>query len=89
LQRRLCAAPGVQALSGAVVDKGVGVFVTLTPFSKQTRDFAEAKINLRQLDGDTLLEPLLEPYEELDAKYRAEIPLKRVYIPEPAEDARE
>jgi len=32
-----------------------------------------------------LLDLLLEHYEDLDAKYRAEIPLKRVHIPEPAE----
>jgi len=30
---------------------------------------------------------LLEHDEELDAKYRPEIPLKLVYIPEPAEEA--
>ena len=82
-------APEVQALAGAIGDKGAGLFVTLASFSKQARDFAEAKGNLRLLDGDALLELLLEHYKELDAKYRAEIPLKRVYIPEPAEEAGE
>lgn len=81
--------PEVQALSGAVGDKGAGLFVTLASFSKQARDFAEARGNLRLLDGDAVLEVLLEHYEELDAKYRAEIPLKRVYMPEPAEQAGE
>jgi len=79
--------PEVHALAGAIGDKGAGLFVTLALFSKQARDFAEAKGNLRLLDGDALPELLLEHYEELDAKYRAEIPLKRVYIPEPAEEA--
>ena len=81
--------PEVQALSGAVGDKGAGLFVTLALFSKQARDFADAKGNIRLLDGDALLELLLEHYEDLDAKYRAEIPLKRVYIPEPAEETGE
>jgi len=80
--------PEVQALSGAVGDKGAGLFVTLALFSKQARDFADAKGNIRLLDGDALLDLLLEHYEDLD-KYRAEIPLKRVYIPEPAEEAGE
>ena len=69
----------MKALAGAIGDKGAGLFVTLASFSKQARDFAEAKGNLRMLDGDALLEPLLEHYEDLDARYRAEIPLKRVY----------
>ena len=81
--------PEVQALSGAVCDKGAGLFVTLASFPKQARDFAYAKGNIRLLDGDALLELLLEHYEDLDDKYRAEIPLKRVYIPEPAEEAGE
>ena len=70
-------------------DMGAGLFVALASFSKQARDFADAKGNMRLLDGDALLDLLLEHYEDLDAKYRAEIPLKRVYIPEPAEEAGE
>ena len=81
--------PDVQALSGAVGDKGAGLFVTLADFSNQARDFAEAKGNIRLLDGDTILELLMEHYEGLDARYRAEIPLKRVFIPEPAKEAGE
>jgi restriction system protein len=81
--------PEVQALSGAVGDKGAALFVTLAEFTNQARDFAEAKGNIRLLDGDALLDLLMEHYEELDARYRAEIPLKRVYIPEPTEEAGE
>jgi restriction endonuclease Mrr len=44
--------PDVQALSGAVGDKGAGLFVTLADFSNQARDFAEAKGNIRLLDLD-------------------------------------
>lgn len=77
--------PEVQALSGAVGDKAAGLFVTLATFSKQARDFAEARGNIRLVDGDGLIDLLLEHYEELDARYQAEIPLKRVYIPDPSE----
>lgn len=79
----------MKALAGAIGDKGAGLFVTLASFSKQARDFADANGNIRQLDGDALVDLLLEHYEDLDAKYRAEIPLKRVYIPEPAEEVGE
>jgi len=72
-----------------VGEKGAGLFVTLASFSKQARDFAEARGNLRLLDGDALLDLLMGHYEGLDAKYRAEIPLKRAHIPEPAEEAGE
>jgi hypothetical protein len=67
----------------------ISLFFTLALSFRQARDFAEAKGNLRLLDGDALLDLLSEHYEELDARYRAEIPLKRVYIPEPAEEAGE
>jgi restriction system protein len=72
----------VQALAGAVGDKGIGLFVALSAFSKHAIDFAEAKGNVRLLNGESLMDLLLEHYAELDPKYRAEIPLKRVYIPE-------
>jgi len=86
---RINATAEVQALSEAMGSEGAGPFVTLASFSKQVRDSAEAKGKLRPLDGDALLELLSEHYEELDAKYRARIPLKRVCIPEPAAESRE
>lgn len=58
-------APEVQALAGAVGDKGAGLFVTLATFSKQARDFADARGNIRLLDGDGFLDLLMEHYEGL------------------------
>jgi restriction system protein len=58
-------APEVQALAAAIGDKGAGLFVALASFSKQARDFADAKGNIRLLDGDALLDPPLEHREAL------------------------
>ena len=44
---------------------------------------------MRLPDGDALLDLLLEHYEDLDARYRAEIPFEREYILEPPEEAGE
>jgi len=49
----------------------------------------DGRWDVRLVDGDGLLDLLMEHYQELDPKYQAEIPLKRVYIPEPAESADE
>lgn len=40
--------------------------------------------NLRLIDGDALVQLVLEHYEQLDSKYKGLIPLRRVYIPETA-----
>ena len=39
--------------------------MALASFSKQARDFADAKGNIRLLDGDALLDPPLEHREAL------------------------
>ena len=62
--------PEVQALAGAIGDKGARLFVALASFSKQARDY-----------GDALLDLLLEHYEDLDARYRAENPTQACLHP--------
>jgi len=51
-------------------------------FNKRARDFAFAKRNLKRIDGDELVELVYKYYPQLDAKYKAMIPLRSVYIPE-------
>lgn len=38
--------------------------------------------NLRLIDGDELVDLILEYYDKLEARYKGIIPLKRVYVPE-------
>jgi len=71
----------VQALYGNVGAGEYGLFVAINGFSKKAREFAKSKTNLRIIDGDELIEIILQHYEKLDSKYKAIIPLKNVYIP--------
>ena len=74
--------PEVSQLFGKVADGEFGVLVTLGPFSKQARDFADSKANLRLVDGDEVVRLVLEHYDGLDPKYKGIIPLRLIYIPE-------
>jgi hypothetical protein len=38
------------------------------------------------IDGDKLIELLLEHYEGMGPRYKSLIPLRRVYLPRPAEE---
>ena len=44
--------------------------------------FALAKRNLKRIDGDELVELVYKYYPQLDARYKAMIPLPSVCIPE-------
>jgi restriction system protein len=74
--------PEVKQLSGNLAQGECGLLVTLGSFSKQAKDFAKSKPHLRLIDGDGLIDLVLAHYEQLDARYKALLPLKRVYIPE-------
>lgn len=71
----------VQALYGNVESGEYGLFITLGSYSKQARLFAKSKPNLRIMDGDELIDIILNNYEKLNSKYKALIPLKNIYIP--------
>jgi len=81
--------PDVRALYGNLGSGEYGLLVSLGTFSRQAEDFARNKPNLRLIDGDELIDFVLEHYEQLDPRYKGMIPLKRVYIPEPVEQTAE
>ena len=76
--------PAISQLYGKVAPTEFGLFVTLGSFTSQAVQFARAKSNLRLIDGESLVQLILEHYEQLDSKYKGLIPLRRVYIPETA-----
>ena len=76
--------PVISQLYGKVAQSEFGLFVTLGTFTSQAVQFARAKHNLRLIDGDALVQLILEHYEQLDSKYKGLIPLRRMYIPETA-----
>jgi restriction system protein len=75
--------PVVSALYGKVEPNEHGLLITLGTFTNPAKNFAKNKSNLRLIDGDELVDLILEHYESFDSKYKGIIPLKRVFIPEP------
>ena len=79
--------PIVSQLYGKVGEREHGLVVTLGFFTAQARAFERNKSNLRLIDGDQLVELILEHYEGFDSRYKGLLPLKRVYVPEPLDDS--
>ena len=81
--------PVVKSLYGNVAHEEFGLFVTLGTFSNQARQFERGKSNLRLVDGAELVNLILAHYDQFDSRYKAILPLKRVYVPDAGEDAEE
>jgi restriction system protein len=80
--------PDVRNFYSTVGNGEFGLLLTLGTFSRQAKDFAKGKSNLRLIDWDELIGLILEHYEQLDPRYKALLPLKRVYVPEPVQEDR-
>lgn len=78
--------PVVSALYGKVAGTEFGLLMTLGTFTNQAESFARSKSNLRLIDGEQLVDLILQHYEQLDSRYKALLPLKRVYVPEGLQD---
>ena len=81
--------PEVSALYGKVTPSEFGLFVTLGAFTSKAKTFAKSKSNLRLIDGDELIELILQHYENFDSRYKGLIPLRRVFVPAPIEEVGE
>jgi len=81
--------PVVSALYGKVGSDEYGLVISLGTFTNQAKDFANSRTNLRLIDGEELVGLILQHYERFDSKYKALLPLKRVYVPESLEEERE
>lgn len=78
--------PVVSSLYGKVSHNEFGLFVTLGDYTAQARNFGRSKSNLRLIDGEELVDLIFRHYERFDSRYRAVLPLKRVWVPERPED---
>lgn len=81
--------PVVSALYGKVGTGEHGLLVTLGSFTPQAQNFARSKANLRLIDGNELVDLILQHYEQFDSRYKGLLPLKRVYVPEVLEEVEE
>lgn len=79
--------PIVSQLYGKVERSEYGMVITLGTFTNQAINFARNKSNLRLIDGDNLVNLILQHYEQFDSKYKGLLPMKRVFVPEPLENA--
>jgi len=79
--------PIVSQLIGKVEQGECGMLVTLGSFTNQAKSTARNKSNLRLIDGDELVNMVLQYYDQFDSKYKGMMPLKRVYVPEPLEES--
>ena len=79
--------PIVSQLIGKLDSGEYGMVVTLGTFTSQANNTARNKSNLRLIDGDELVNLVLQHYEQFDSKYKGMMPLKRVYVPEALEDS--
>ena len=78
--------PVVSQLIGKLDPSEFGMVVTLGTFTSQAVNTARNKSNLRLIDGEELVNLVLQHYDELDSKYKGMMPLKRVYVPEPLDE---
>lgn len=72
--------PEVNQLLGALSDGEYGLFVNLGSYSRPARLLERNKAKLRLIDGDELVDLVLEHYANLSPKYRALLPLKQIYV---------
>lgn len=81
--------PAVSALAGKVTSGEHGLLVALGTFTAQARSFAKSRSNLRLIDGDDLVQLIFYHYDQFDSRYKALLPLRRVYVPEVIESDEE
>jgi len=74
--------PDVSRLLGTLGDGEFALFVNLGSYSKPARILERNKSKLRLIDGEQLVELILEHYENLSPRYRTLIPMKQIYVPD-------
>lgn len=74
--------PEVSQLLGTLGEGEFALFVTLGSYSRQARVRERNTPRLRLLDGEELVEMILDHYGKLSPRYRTMIPLKQIYVPD-------
>lgn len=71
----------VKNLAATLKDGDVGIFVTLGEYSKPARDYLEDVPKIRALTGYDFVGLILKYYDSMPNSFKANVPLKRVFIP--------
>ncbi len=75
-------ADSVKASYAMVDERDVGIFVTTSGYSASATSFAKTKGNLKLMNGVELVDLIQKYYDGMDVKYRRQIPLRRVLVPD-------
>ncbi len=72
----------VKAFYAMVHDRDVGIFITTGGYTVAAQNFAGAKGNLKLVDGVEFVGLIEKYYDGLDLKFRKQIPLRRMLVPD-------
>jgi restriction system protein len=72
----------VKAFYAMVHERDVGIFITTAGYTLPAREFARSKGNLKLVGGVEFIELIQKYYDNLALKYRQQIPLRRVLVPD-------
>ena len=76
----------VKAFYAMVDERDVGVFITSGSYSVAAAEFAKTKGNLKLVNGVAFVDLIQTNYDRMDIKYRRQIPLRRILVPDIARD---
>lgn len=74
--------PEVSQLLGTLSEGEYALFVTLGSYTRQARIRERNTARLRLLDGDELVNLILQHYQKISPRYRTILPLKQIYVPD-------
>lgn len=72
----------VKAFYAMIDDRDVGIFITTSGYTAAALDFAKTRGNLKLVGGVELIRLIQKYYDRLDLKYRQQIPLRQVLVPD-------
>lgn len=76
----------VQSLKGAMKEGDYGLFITLSNYTKNAKNYLAHTPIIRGINGIELVDLILKYYNRLDEKYKKLIPLKMIYVPNTKSD---
>lgn len=71
----------LQSLKGAMREGDYGLFITLSDYTQNARNYLENTPIIRGINGSELAELVMKYYDSLSDSYKRIVPLKKVYIP--------
>jgi restriction system protein len=72
----------VKAFYAMIHERDVGIFIATAGYTAAARDFARTKGNLKLVDGVEFVGLIEKYYDGLDLKFRKQIPLRRILVPD-------